>query len=137
MEEVATANSTVGTRMYFSPELITNTPYNKASDVFALGLILYEMCTYKCFLTPEIQKTIQLGEGIVIPDLGPQYKNAQRILEDVLQLDSEDRHSVRHIIKSIDRVYPDLKPQSITKSQTKDSKIEEMERKMREMEAKL
>ena len=37
----------------------------------------------------------------------------------------------------IDRAYPDLKPASVIQSTKKDPKIEEMERKMKEMEAKI
>ena len=96
----------VGTRMYFSPELFKNEPYNQASDIFMLGLILYEMCTYDCFLTPEIVESIQSEEEIEVQDLGPQYKNAQRILEDVILLDPEDRISIKNIINKIDRAYP-------------------------------
>ena len=61
-------------------------------------------------MTPKLQKSIQMGEEIVIPDLGPQYKNAQKLLEDMLTLDPDERDSIKKIIKKIDAVYPDLKP---------------------------
>ena len=41
------AASVVGTPYYLSPELCANKPYNKQSDVWALGCILYECCTFK------------------------------------------------------------------------------------------
>uniref|UniRef100_A0A0D3IE25 non-specific serine/threonine protein kinase n=1 Tax=Emiliania huxleyi (strain CCMP1516) TaxID=280463 RepID=A0A0D3IE25_EMIH1 len=39
------AKTFVGTPYYLSPELLNNSPYGHASDVWALGVIFYEMCT--------------------------------------------------------------------------------------------
>ena len=55
----------------------------------------------------------------------------------MLLLDPESRDTVKKIIMKIDRTYPELKPASVTKSTKKDPKIEEMERKMKEMEARM
>ena len=41
------AMSIVGTPSYISPELCEGKPYNAKSDVWALGCVLYEMCTLK------------------------------------------------------------------------------------------
>lgn len=41
------AQTCVGTPYYLSPELCTGNPYNAKSDVWALGCVLYEMCTLK------------------------------------------------------------------------------------------
>ncbi|KAG7667659.1 hypothetical protein Ndes2526B_g01957 [Nannochloris sp. 'desiccata'] len=37
----------LGTPCYFSPELISDQPYNKKSDVWAAGCVLYELCALK------------------------------------------------------------------------------------------
>eukprot|EP01012_Entosiphon_sulcatum_P031746 TRINITY_DN40452_c0_g1_i1.p1 TRINITY_DN40452_c0_g1~~TRINITY_DN40452_c0_g1_i1.p1 ORF type:complete len:505 (+),score=106.77 TRINITY_DN40452_c0_g1_i1:64-1578(+) len=42
---MALANTLCGTPYYFSPELCRNKPYNSKSDVWALGCIVYELCT--------------------------------------------------------------------------------------------
>ena len=41
------ANTLIGTPYYISPELCEDLPYNEKSDIWALGCILYELCTYK------------------------------------------------------------------------------------------
>eukprot|EP00761_Pharyngomonas_kirbyi_P011620 gb/GECH01011646.1/.p1 GENE.gb/GECH01011646.1/~~gb/GECH01011646.1/.p1 ORF type:complete len:629 (+),score=158.37 gb/GECH01011646.1/:1-1887(+) len=41
------AKTFVGTPYYLSPELCENRPYNEKSDIWALGCILYELCTLK------------------------------------------------------------------------------------------
>ena len=37
----------IGTPYYLSPEVCEGKPYNSKSDVWALGCILYELCTFK------------------------------------------------------------------------------------------
>ena len=37
----------VGTPYYLSPEMCEEKPYNEKSDVWALGCVLYELCTFK------------------------------------------------------------------------------------------
>ena len=41
------AKTCIGTPYYMSPEMFKNAPYNHKSDVWALGCILYELCTLK------------------------------------------------------------------------------------------
>lgn len=40
------ALTAIGTPYYLSPELCQGKPYDNKSDVWALGIILYELCTY-------------------------------------------------------------------------------------------
>ena len=42
-----------GTPYYMSPEVCESKPYNYASDVWALGCILYELCTLKHAFSSE------------------------------------------------------------------------------------
>jgi NIMA (never in mitosis gene a)-related kinase len=39
------ATTVVGTPYYLSPELCEGKPYNEKSDIWAIGVLLYEMCT--------------------------------------------------------------------------------------------
>ncbi|XP_065592370.1 serine/threonine-protein kinase Nek1 isoform X7 [Cyrtonyx montezumae] len=44
---VELARTCIGTPYYLSPEICQNRPYNNKSDIWALGCVLYEMCTLK------------------------------------------------------------------------------------------
>ena len=44
---LAQAKTVVGTPYYMSPEVCENKNYNYKSDLWALGCILYELCTLK------------------------------------------------------------------------------------------
>jgi NIMA (never in mitosis gene a)-related kinase len=37
----------IGTPYYLSPEICEDRPYNRKSDVWALGCVLYELCTLR------------------------------------------------------------------------------------------
>lgn len=41
------AKSVVGTPYYLSPEILEARPYSYKSDVWAVGILLYEMCCLK------------------------------------------------------------------------------------------
>lgn len=41
----------IGTPLYLSPELVDNKPYNEKTDIWSLGVILYELCA----LTPPFR----------------------------------------------------------------------------------
>jgi len=41
------AKTVVGTPYYLSPEIIENKPYSFSSDIWSLGVLLYEMCSLR------------------------------------------------------------------------------------------
>ena len=41
------AKTFIGTPYYLSPEICSEKPYNDKSDIWAIGCILYELCTFK------------------------------------------------------------------------------------------
>jgi NIMA (never in mitosis gene a)-related kinase len=43
----ALAKTVVGTPYYLSPEIVQSKPYNLKSDIWSMGVILYEMCALK------------------------------------------------------------------------------------------
>jgi NIMA (never in mitosis gene a)-related kinase len=42
------ARTAIGTPYYLSPEICEGKAYNNKSDMWSLGIVLYEMCTLKC-----------------------------------------------------------------------------------------
>ena len=49
------AKTFIGTPYYLSPEICEDKPYNDKSDVWALGCIIYELCTYQHPFTARSQ----------------------------------------------------------------------------------
>jgi NIMA (never in mitosis gene a)-related kinase len=41
------AYTVVGTPYYMSPEVIQSNPYDRKSDIWSLGVLLYQLCTLK------------------------------------------------------------------------------------------
>ena len=41
------ASTVVGSPFYLSPELVKGEPYNTATDIWALGCVLYELCNLR------------------------------------------------------------------------------------------
>jgi serine/threonine protein kinase len=70
--EASMASTVVGTPYYLSPEICNSKPYGIKSDIWALGCILYEMCTLRrAFegdaLTAIVLKVIR-GQYEPVPD---------------------------------------------------------------------
>ena len=47
------AQTCVGTPYYLSPEVIEGRPYNHLSDVWALGVVLFQMISFRYPCTPQ------------------------------------------------------------------------------------
>ena len=93
------AKTVIGTPYYLSPEIWEEKPYNKKSDIWALGCILYELCT---FMHPfDATNPVALCNNILkenpeIPkDLNNNFRN---LIEKTLQKKMEDRPSCKTIL---------------------------------------
>jgi NIMA (never in mitosis gene a)-related kinase 1/4/5 len=49
------ANTWIGSAFALSPEMVNKKPYNFKHDIWSMGILLYEMCTFK---TPFMADTI-------------------------------------------------------------------------------
>ncbi|KAI9105610.1 kinase-like domain-containing protein [Phlyctochytrium arcticum] len=69
MDESDFARTYVGTPFYMSPELITESSYNDKSDVWALGCLIYELCTLEPPFQAKTQSQLsaKIQQGIITP----------------------------------------------------------------------
>eukprot|EP00667_Euglena_gracilis_P005725 EG_transcript_5766 len=94
------ATSVVGTPSNLSPEMIENRPYNTKSDVWALGCVLYEMCTKsKPFTGKSLGEVVAKISNPILPPLPSHYSaDLQLLVSALLQEDPEKRPSPTEIL---------------------------------------
>ena len=97
----AAAQTVVGTPYYMSPEACQSQPYTSKSDVWALGIILYELCTLRHAFSADnllglVFKIVQ-EKHQPIPD---RYsRDLGDLIDRLLQKDPSQRPSVRTILR--------------------------------------
>jgi NIMA (never in mitosis gene a)-related kinase len=68
-EHMDFADSHIGTPYYLSPEIVRNDRYNEKSDIWALGCLLYALCTKQFPFTGEkdqqLKKRITSGKNLL------------------------------------------------------------------------
>ncbi|XP_055364123.1 serine/threonine-protein kinase Nek1 isoform X2 [Betta splendens] len=97
---VELARTCIGTPYYLSPEICENKPYNNKSDVWALGCVLYEMCTLKHAFEAGNMKNLVLKiiRGSY-PPVSVHYSQELRfLLAKLFKRDPRERPSVNSIL---------------------------------------
>ena len=94
-------NSFIGTPYYFSPEMILKKKYNFKIDVWAIGIILYEICTLK---KPFVGKNVEeLNKNILkgkFKEINKIYsKELKKVLNMLLIHQQEKRPNVYDLIQ--------------------------------------
>eukprot|EP00039_Didymoeca_costata_P011039 m.151573 g.151573 ORF g.151573 m.151573 type:complete len:771 (+) comp15040_c0_seq9:89-2401(+) len=95
------ARTQIGTPYYFSPELCNGKPYNNKSDIWALGVILYELLMLKYpFDGRNInQLVLKICNGSFRP-VHPQYsRDLRQLVDTMLSLKQARRPSVNAILR--------------------------------------
>jgi len=94
------AKTMVGTPYYLSPEIIENKPYNFSSDIWSLGVVLYELCTLKPPFNAENLKYLALKiiKGIYNPIPAQYSKDMRKLIEVLLKKDVNQRPTVNEIL---------------------------------------
>lgn len=98
---VDNARTMVGTPYYLSPEIVDNKPYNFKSDVWSLGVLLYELCTLK----PPFDASsfhflaLKIVRG-AYPPLPPHFsRDLKSLVSQMLSIDPNKRPSIAQILK--------------------------------------
>lgn len=100
LQNTVHARTFIGTPYYISPELCKDLPYDKKSDVWALGCVLYEMVMLKHPFDADTQ--LELYTKIINDDydaVDDHYSKALvRFIEMMLQKDYEKRPGIEEVI---------------------------------------
>lgn len=94
------SNENVGTFLYQSPEQIENKFYDEKVDVYAIGVILYELCS--CFKTLMERRTSleQLrSEGFIKPEIQSKFPEESQLINLLTSRNPEIRPSALEITK--------------------------------------
>ena len=96
------AKTFIGTPYYLSPEICMEKPYNDKSDIWAIGCILYELCTYNYPFNAKSQGALLLKILNNEPEkIDNNYysKDLQNMINLLLNKNYELRPSCRDILK--------------------------------------
>ena len=95
------SQTVVGTPYYLSPELCQGKPYNSKSDMWSLGCVLYEMCTFQHAFESNCMNglvaKILRGRPSAIPAFYSQ--DLKDLVDSLLQKEPTKRPSVERVLK--------------------------------------
>ena len=95
------ARTMVGTPYYLSPEIVENRPYSFKSDVWSLGVLLYELCALK----PPFDGTsirhlgLNIVKGIFTPVQPHFSKDLKILIAQMLTVDTNRRPTVAQVLR--------------------------------------
>ncbi|XP_051729930.1 serine/threonine-protein kinase Nek1 isoform X2 [Ctenopharyngodon idella] len=115
---VELARTCIGTPYYLSPEICENKPYNNKSDIWALGCVLYEMCTLKHAFEAGNMKNLVLKiiRGSYPPVSVHYSQDLRSLLAQLFKRNPRERPSVSAILGKpflARRIHKFLSPQLI------------------------
>ncbi|EGR34335.1 protein kinase domain protein [Ichthyophthirius multifiliis] len=95
------AKTVIGTPYYLSPEIIENRPYSYKSDIWSLGVVLYELCALKPPFTAESMHFLALNilKGQYKPIPGIYSNDLKNLVSIMLQTKPEKRPSIQQILQ--------------------------------------
>uniref|UniRef100_A0A8C6EUX0 non-specific serine/threonine protein kinase n=1 Tax=Marmota marmota marmota TaxID=9994 RepID=A0A8C6EUX0_MARMA len=117
-QTVELARTCIGTPYYLSPEICENKPYNNKSDIWALGCVLYEMCTLKhAFEAGNMKNLVLKIISGSFPPVSLHYSyDLRSLLSQLFKRNPRDRPSVNSILEKgfiAKRIEKFLSPQLI------------------------
>ncbi|XP_039236380.1 serine/threonine-protein kinase Nek1 isoform X2 [Pipra filicauda] len=95
------ARTCIGTPYYLSPEICQNKPYNNKSDIWALGCVLYEMCTLKhAFEAGNMKNLVLKIISGPFPPVSVHYSyDLRNLLSQLFKRNPRNRPSVNSILE--------------------------------------
>lgn len=94
------AHTIVGTPYYLSPELCEEKPYNHKSDIWSLGCVLYELCTFKHPFEAKNQGSLimKIVKGQFTPISNKYSEGLRHMVNQLLLKDYKKRPSIQEIM---------------------------------------
>ena len=95
------ARTMVGTPYYLSPEILENKPYDSKTDIWALGVLLYEMMTFKMPFNANSlpMLSVKIMKGNYTPPPSIYTKDLREIVSKCLMLNPSDRPTIQEILR--------------------------------------
>ncbi len=95
------AKTMVGTPYYLSPEIIQGKLYDNKSDIWSLGVLLYEMMTFKMPFEANTlpMLSMKIMRGNYTPPSSMYTKDLREIVSKCLMVEPSRRPSIREILK--------------------------------------
>ena len=100
-ESMNFAHTMVGTPYYLSPEMCEEKPYNEKSDIWALGCVIYELCTAKHPFDANSQGALilKIVRGRYSPIPGSYSTELSELVDGCLSRDYRKRPTAGAILK--------------------------------------
>ena len=95
------AKTMVGTPYYLSPEILENKPYDAKSDIWSLGVLLYEMMTFKMpFNASSLPMlSVKIMRGNYTPPPAVYTKDLREIVSKCLMVNPTKRPKIQEILR--------------------------------------
>lgn len=96
------AMTSIGTPYYIAPEIWLNRPYGPKCDMWSLGCMIYELCTFN---PPFTARDIKGLQNAIIRNkqrmISPKYsRDLQNVIDMLLEKDPRKRPSVAHLMQT-------------------------------------
>lgn len=96
------ARTVVGTPYYLSPQIIENKPYSFKSDIWSMGVLLYQLCALSPpFNANSLQMlALKIVKGSYTPITVNYSKQLKGLIGQILQVDTNKRPSISDILST-------------------------------------